>query len=327
MIAIFRILVTQHLKRIVDFLGLHDFQSDQVGEVLSLKRRPPRRPDELDALVDTINTVARRLHDYNSTMQLQFYLKDQEVRDQRTIANNVVKLAMLGELAGGVAHEINNPLHIIKGYNDILVDQIGQGIMDREVLHRAALVIDRNTNRISRIVSNLLMFSRRRDQEYFEPISVSQLITQVVSITQPLAETHGIRFEVDLEALQEAPPVACQQSQIAQVLINIINNAIDAIIEQEHSDPWIRVAGQVADDRVQIEVIDNGKGIPDALATKIFEPFYTTKEVGKGTGLGLSLSLGIIEQHGGRLHLDKRKPHTCFVVELPFSQEKAHKAS
>ncbi|WP_141733744.1 sensor histidine kinase [Oligoflexus tunisiensis] len=327
MIEIFRVLVTQHLKRIVDFLALYDFQAKEAGEPLTLKRHPPRRPDELDSMVDTVNTLSQRLHQFNAAMQQQFYRKDQEVRDQRAIASNVVKLAMLGEMAGGVAHEINNPLHIIKGYNDILVDQLGQGVMDREVLHRASLVIDRNTNRIARIVSSLLMFSRRGDQEFFELISLSQLIAQVVSITQPLAENHGIHFEVELDALHDVPPVACQQSQIAQVLINIINNAIDAIMDQEHSDPWIRVTGRVVVDQVQIEVIDCGAGIPDAVAAKMFEPFYTTKEVGKGTGLGLSLSLGIIEQHGGRLYLDKQKPHTCFVVELPLSQEKAQRAS
>ncbi|HYX36653.1 MAG TPA: ATP-binding protein [Oligoflexus sp.] len=326
-IWIFQVLVTQHMKRIVEYLGIYDFQADQAGDPLALDRVPPRRPDELDAMVDTVNTLSTRLHYFNSRMQQQFHLKDQEVRDQRAIASNVVKLATLGEMAGGIAHEINNPLHIIKGYNDILVDQLGQGIMDREVLHRASLVIDKNTNRIARIVSSLLMFSRKGDQEIFELISLSKLIDQVVSITQPLAENHGIRFEVDVEELDELLRVECSQVQIAQVLINLINNAIDAIVDQDRADPWIRVAGHGDHERVRIEVIDCGEGIPDAVATKIFEPFFTTKEVGKGTGLGLSMSLGIVEQHRGRLYLDKQKFNTCFVIELPLEHQKTRKAS
>jgi signal transduction histidine kinase len=326
-IWIFRFLVTQHLWSIVKHLGIYDFQAESMGEPLALKRSSPKRPDELDALVDTVNTLSQRLHYYNAAMQEQFILKEQEVRDQRAIANNVVKLATLGEMAGGIAHEINNPLHIIKGYNDILVDQLGQGIMDREVLHRASLVIDKNTNRIARVVSSLLMFSRKGNQETLEWISLPKLIDQVVSITQPLAENHGIRFEVDLTQLNSARPVECNEVQIAQVLINIINNSIDAIVEQDVRDPWIRLVGHAEADKVAIDVIDCGKGVSDEVAAKMFEPFYTTKEVGKGTGLGLSMSLGIVQQHGGRLFLDKTKNHTCFVVELPYQKEIAKNAS
>jgi signal transduction histidine kinase len=326
-IWIFRFLVTQHLWKIVKHLGIYDFQAEEMGDPLTLKRTAPPRPDELDALVDTVNTLSQRLHFYNAAMKEQFSIKEREIRDQRAIANNVVKLATLGEMAGGIAHEINNPLHIIKGYNDILVDQLGQGIMDREVLHRASLVIDKNTNRIARIVSSLLMFSRKGDQESLGLINLPKLIDQVVSITQPLAENHGIRFEVDLDELDEERPVEGSEVQIAQVLINIINNAIDAIVEHERRDPWIRVVGRADGDSVAIEVIDCGPGIPDEVASKMFEPFYTTKEVGKGTGLGLSMSLGIVEQHHGRLYLDKARPHTCFVVELPYQQEAALKAS
>jgi signal transduction histidine kinase len=326
-IWIFRFLVTQHLWKIVKHLGLYNFQDEELGEPLSLKRSPPPRPDELDALVDTVNTLSQRVHYYNAAMQEQFSLKEQEVRDQRAIASNVVKLATLGEMAGGIAHEINNPLHIIKGYNDILVDQLGQGIMDREVLHRASLVIDKNTNRIARIVSSLLMFSRKGDQETLEFISMPQLVDQVISITKPLAENHGVHFEVDLEYLEGAQPVECNEVQIAQLLINIINNAIDAIVEQDRRDPWIRVVGRAEAEKVVIEVIDCGGGISDEVAAKMFEPFYTTKEVGKGTGLGLSMSLGIVEQHGGRLFLDKGKANTCFVVELPYQQQAVQKAS
>ncbi len=326
-IWIFRFLVTQHLWKIVKHLGVYDFQAENIGEPLVLKRKPPTRPDEMDALVDTVNTLSQRLHYFNATMKEQFSQKEQEVRDQRAIASNVVKLATLGEMAGGIAHEINNPLHIIKGYNDILVDQLGQGIMDREVLHRSALVIEKNTNRIARIVSSLLMFSRKGDQEVLEFVSLPKLIDQVVSITQPLAENHGIRFEVDIEDLDEARSVECNQVQIAQVLINIVNNAVDAIIEQERRDPWIRVVGRVGPEHVKIEVLDSGKGIPDEVASKMFEPFYTTKEVGKGTGLGLSMSLGIVEQHGGRLYLDPSKMNTCFVVELPYQQQTVQRAS
>jgi signal transduction histidine kinase len=171
------------------------------------------------------------------------------------------------------------------------------------------------------------MFSRKGDQESLGLINLPKLIDQVVSITQPLAENHGIRFEVDLDELDEERPVEGSEVQIAQVLINIINNAIDAIVEHERRDPWIRVVGRADGDSVAIEVIDCGPGIPDEVASKMFEPFYTTKEVGKGTGLGLSMSLGIVEQHHGRLYLDKARPHTCFVVELPYQQEAALKAS
>jgi len=315
---IFSLLVTQHLRHIVSYLSQNNFEAEKPEEPLTLVRDPPKKADELDALAETLNILAARLHFFKSQVQEQFDRKDQEIRDQRLISSNVVKLATLGEMAGGIAHEINNPLHIIKGYNDILVDQLGQGIMDREVLHRAALVIEKNSNRIGRIVSSLLMFSRKGDQEIFEFTNMPRLIDQVVSMTQALAENHGIRFLVEIDEIEEHQKVECNQVQIAQVLINIINNAIDAIVEKNIQEPWIRVAGRSLDDKIVIEVIDCGEGIPDEVAAKIFEPFFTTKEVGKGTGLGLSMSFGIVEQHGGRLFLDKKSRHTSFVMELPY---------
>ncbi len=315
---IFGFLVTQHVRHIVYFLAEYNFESEEPSPTLALNRIAPKKSDELDALVDSINTLTQRLNFFNSKMQEQFLRKEQEIRDQKAIASNVVKLATLGEMAGGIAHEINNPLHIIKGYNDILVDQLGQGIMDREVLHRAALVIDKNTNRIARIVTSLLMFSKKGDQELLEYVDMPQLVDQVVSITQPLAENHGIRFQVDINDLNDDQRVECNEVQIAQVLINIINNAVDAIIEQNKKDAWIRIVGRSLSDKVVIQILDCGQGIPDSVASKIFEPFFTTKEVGKGTGLGLSVSFGIIEQHGGLLYLDKDNPNTCFVLELPY---------
>ncbi len=315
------LLVTQHLRHIVSYLSQYNFEAQKPEEPLLLLREPPQKADELDALVETLNILAARLHYFKSQAQEQIERKDQEIRGQRLISSNVAKLATLGEMAGGIAHEINNPLHIIKGYNDILVDQLGQGIMDREVLHRASLVIEKNSNRIGRIVSSLLMFSRKGDQEIFEFTNMPRLIDQVVSMTQALAENHGIRFLVEIDDIEEQQKVECNQVQIAQVLINIINNAIDAIVEKNIREPWIRVTGRSLLDKIVIEVIDCGEGIPDDVAAKVFEPFFTTKEVGKGTGLGLSVSFGIIEKHGGRLFLDKNSRHTSFVMELPYQHK------
>jgi signal transduction histidine kinase len=123
-----------------------------------------------------------------------------------------------------------------------------------------------------------------------------------------------------VSSIDPALSISCREVQIAQVLLNLLENAFDAVMEQQ-GEKWIRIEVAVQAGSVVLSVIDSGPGIPPELKTRIMEPFFTTKEVGKGTGLGLSLSRAIVEEHGGKLELTEEAGHTCFSFRLPLAQK------
>ena len=223
------------------------------------------------------------------------------------------KMASLGEMAGGVAHEINNPLAVIRSTADLLYR-----LEKREPLppDQICLQLERITatcDRIARIIKGLRAFSRSAERDPLEHVPIKTVIEDTLSLCAERLRTHGVKLEVgnipDLSVLGRA-------TQLSQVLLNLLNNAYDAVLPC--ADRWIRVeAMERSDDWIEIAVTDGGPGISKEVADKVMQPFFTTKSVGKGTGLGLSISKGIVEDHGGRLYIDRSSRNTRLVVELP----------
>jgi len=226
------------------------------------------------------------------------------------------KMASLGEMAGGVAHEINNPLSILLGFSSKLERNFQKPSFDLAIAMEDIKKIKDTTLRISSIVKGLSAFSRNADKDPFLEISIKTVIQDTLGLCQEKFKIHGIEILVD-----EFTDIHVEgrATQISQVLLNLLNNSYDAI--QHLPEKWIRlVVKKLNDSTVTIELIDSGKGIPPQVAEKLMQPFFTTKEVGKGTGLGLSISLGILQSHGGSLQYDSRSINTKFIVKLPVSQ-------
>ncbi len=222
------------------------------------------------------------------------------------------KLVAIGQLAAGVAHEINNPLGVILCHTNLIREN---NAADRELIDDIN-VIERHTENCRRIVANLLDFSRSRGTAMvLQSQSVSAIMDNVLSMTQ----RQFIAKRIHLEKIFSDADPCCQidGNRIRQVFLNLVMNSVQAV----GKDGKIRVTTAIRDDRVVIKIEDNGPGIDKSMIDKIFDPFFTTKEPGQGTGLGLSISYGIIREHNGEITVDSKPGEfTCFTITLPQVQ-------
>lgn len=227
------------------------------------------------------------------------------------VANS--KLSSLGEMAGGIAHEINNPLAIISGKVESLQRRIQNGNYEISKILEDLSKIQNTVNRIAKIIVGLRAFSRNAEKDPMVPTKISTIVDDTLELCQEKFRKNGVELRVNCDKVLE---VECRASQLAQVLINLLGNAHDAV--EKLSEKWVSLNVVSKDNIIRITVVDSGFGIPSDIVNRMMEPFYTTKEVGKGTGLGLSISKGIIEDHGGSLQYDHTAKNTTFIIEIPI---------
>jgi len=237
---------------------------------------------------------------------------ERELAETRQASIVAAKMAALGEMSANVAHEVNNPIAAI-----LLRAQRLKLLADKERLDKAAVLktaqeIDGTVERIRRIVDALRFFARQGDEDPMRPEPVREIVNETVQLCAQRFRFRNIGLEVG--PIPQELQVQCRGGQISLVLINLLSNAYDAVEGAEQRR--VRIAVDQHGDEVDIAVTDTGRGIPAEIASRIMEPFFTTKEIGRGTGLGLSLSRGIAEGHGGRLELDPSSPETRFVLTL-----------
>jgi PAS domain S-box-containing protein len=231
----------------------------------------------------------------------------------RAQAASNAKFAALGEMASGIAHEINNPLTVIQGLAQQLKESEKGGNWPSPELRDSLETIEKMSVRISSIVKGLRTFSRHTEEDPMASASLTAILQETVAICSPCLQAAGVRLSMSFP--REDFILSCRPSEISQVLLNLLNNAKDAA--SSSAEKFIVVGVRSAGGKLSVEVEDSGPGVPEGIQEKIFQPFFTTKEVGAGTGLGLSISRSIVEAHGGRLFLDSSSRRTKFVVELP----------
>jgi PAS domain S-box-containing protein len=235
------------------------------------------------------------------------------------------RLSALGMMAGSVAHEVNNPLAIIRASASDLLDTLREeGRVSVEEVARNAGRIQQTTDRIARIVKSLRHIAREGSLDEFLPVPVRRIVEETLEICQERFQAHSVALLVP--RIDPAWSICCREVQIAQVLLNLLTNAFDATVDRP-GEKWVRLEIAHPGGSIVLSVIDSGPGIPLEIKSRIMEPFFTTKDVGKGTGLGLSLSRTIAEEHGGKLELDEGPGHTCFRLTLPAAERmEAHAA-
>jgi signal transduction histidine kinase len=226
------------------------------------------------------------------------------------------KMASLGQMAAGVAHEINNPLAIILGKVQQLKLQLADGESDPPNFKSDLDRIEVTVNRISKIIRGLQLFSRSSEKEQMVVVSLSEIVSDTLELCKERFKFHDIDLKL---AVRQDLNLECRPTQISQVLMNLLSNSHDAV--DKYSQKWIELkAERFGLNYIRISVTDSGGGIRPEIVEKIMEPFFTTKEIGQGTGLGLSISRGIVEAHQGLFFYDDSSPHTTFVIELPQKQ-------
>jgi two-component system NtrC family sensor kinase len=264
-------------------------------EQVHLNRPPP----EIAALGESFNSMARSIRDRDR--ELRFRAQEGVMKSER--------LAMIGQLAAGVAHEINNPLGSILLFNRLVLKKCPEDNLMRQNLER----IEREVKRCQNIVQGLLEFARQREPKT-EPVGLSLLLSKTVALFENQPLFHNV--EIVRRFQENIPDAIVDPTQIQQVFVNIIMNAVHAMEGRGTMTITTRFIQET--DSIEVGFGDTGCGMSKEVLNRIFEPFYTTKGVGQGTGLGLSISYGIIKRHGGDITVSSQEGKgSFFVITLP----------
>ena len=224
------------------------------------------------------------------------------------------RMSALGEMAGGIAHELNNPLTGLLLSLESVIDFTEQPEHQSEVkpiLNNCISLVDR----VSHIVRSLLIFSNEDRPGKLQTISLTDLIDNTLILCLEKLKKHNVEFNLSMPS--EEIQLRILPAQISQVLLNLIINAFEAVSNK--TEKWIHLDVQKLATQIEFSVTDSGPGPNKDFEEKIFQPFFTTKSVGQGPGLGLSIAKGIIEAHGGKIYLDKQSSNTRFIVSLPLN--------
>lgn len=229
------------------------------------------------------------------------------------------RLSAIGELAAAITHEINNPLGAILGRVEMLKSMLDDPELDRKELLKIATAIETTGLRIAKIVRSMKTMSHHQEDEPPQKSSVKTLLEEALDLCHHRFKNDGILFRKSF--VPDHLFVDVRPHQIVQVLVNLFNNSYDAILQSQ--EKWIQVETQEQEEKIVISITDSGFGIAREIQQKMFNPFYSTKEVQYGTGLGLSISQGLLQKNKGSLEYDHNSQHTRFLVNLPKTKARS----
>ena len=265
-------------------------------------------------MVIGVALYGRKMSGFVEKTQLKESEQHKQIIAQQAVLTETAKMSALGVMAGGIAHELNNPLSIIVGRATQTKERLQKNQIPTEKVLEALEKIEKVSDRMAKIIHGIKTFSRDATHDPLKEESLGSLVEETLELCKEKLKKLDISIEV---ANFGELKIYCRATQISQVLLNLIGNSADAIAEQ--SERWIKIDFHLDAQNLVLNVTDSGKGIPPETAEKLMTPFFTTKEVGKGTGLGLSISKGILEKHNGSLTLNKAHSHTQFCLSLPLN--------
>ena len=301
--------------------GTEKLGSGELGYQIEL-----RSSGELQDLANSFNTMSRQLHEahdeinaWTETLEKRVEEKTRQLSGAQEEMLRVERMASIGKLAAVVAHEINNPLAGILTYSKLLKKRLGrQGNPDAENISMLDLM-ESESRRCGEIVKNLMTFARPTSMNR-EPADLNMVIDRCVRLVQHQLDLKNIELHVEID--KALPTVRCDIGQIEQVILALVMNAIDALASG--GNLTLRSRKGPTPEQVQLEVRDDGVGMPPEVLKNMFEPFFTTKEHGRGLGLGLAISRNIVDRHGGRIEVASEPGRgTAFTITLPMQSKVA----
>ncbi|HEY2382232.1 MAG TPA: ATP-binding protein [Terriglobia bacterium] len=273
--------------------------------------------DEIELLSKQFNSMASKLEESHHTLERKVEERTRELKESQEAMVQQEKMVGVGQLAAGIAHELNTPLGTIIGYAQMLREDLAKEPVLRDSLPDVDEIIGQ-AGRCRDLVKNLLNFSRRSSSEKVNS-DINDIVLKIMSLIEHDFEMKGLRVHTGLEA--NMPRARVNENEIAQVVLNLANNAADSM--SSGGNLQVSTHYDEPSDRICITVSDTGCGIKESDRTRVFEPFFTTKEVGKGTGLGLSICYKIAENHLGSIEFDTASGKgTTFRVYLPAQANK-----
>ncbi len=276
--------------------------AEDLADGREVENLPTSNNDEIGELARAFDFMHRQLGD-----------KEQALLATQAESHQANKMASLGEMASGMAHEINSPLLEINLIAERVKRRSAKG--KTQDLDEAMGNIISSTKHMSNIIESLRKISRESEKDAFESCSVEEIINDVLNLSKERYRLKNVKLSINYQTGCRNMTIECQRLQISQVVMNLLNNAFDEAQKQQNK--WITIDVSERDSNAVITITDSGKGIEESIRKRIFEPMFTTKEIGEGTGLGLSISASIVENHGGSLRYDEKSKNTRFVMFLP----------
>lgn len=291
-------------------------------QLKSLNLDPKVLPSDLNSWETLLEKVSRAYGDYDQDrylMERSLHISSREMQErwkaldmEKAKSLHAEKFATLGEMAGSIAHEINNPIGLIGILTGQLKELHKDNTLDGETLLNSLDQVEACVWRVAKIIKALRRFSRDGSKDLMSLVPIKKIIEDVQVFCSERFKQNNIEFKIS--NYDENLKARCREVEICQVLLNLLNNSFDAI--QESEERWIHLDITTNPKNIEFSVTNSGPKIPSEVQHKLFQPFFTTKDVGKGTGLGLSISKKIAENHGGHLIYDDHHPSCRFSLKI-----------
>jgi C4-dicarboxylate-specific signal transduction histidine kinase len=316
--------LANHRKAMIHILS--DYESDRQRLMRQTQRLDDSRRAILHILQDSHRSNVRLENSRKAMIHIMGDLRDittemqqreQALRDKQEQLVQAGKLATLGELTTGVAHELNNPLNNISLFLGNIMDQVALNQLDEDKLRHNLNSAMQQVRKATEIISHLRTFGRVAPVTR-EPVAINDVIRRALSLMQEQLRLREIALELDLSMAE--PVVRGSPIQLEQVFLNLLTNARDALADSPRRT--IMISSAVDQETINVVFSDTGPGIPPEIQPRVFDPFFTTKEVGAGTGLGLSITYGIVQEHGGAISVGTHaEGGASFFLQLPLGSD------
>lgn len=273
--------------------------------------------DGQEHVIETITDITerKRAEEQSQRLREEVEKREQELRAMHAQLLQAAKLASLGQLASGIAHELNNPLNNIALFVGNALDGLEKRALDLERITGNLIAATEQVRRAAKIITHLRSFARSTSPSERQRLSLNEVITSAVSLMKEPLRLQDVRVELVLH--EPSPMIEGNGLQLEQVFVNLLTNAADAM--EGVPEKILTITSTVTAELVEVQVKDTGRGILPELLPSIFDPFFTTKPVGRGTGLGLSISYGIVKAHQGRITVESLVGKgTTFLIQLPL---------